>query len=219
MKRIHKILYSLFGFFICGLGHNSSYAASVTGSAEGYRVTPHTSGTLSTGFGFFCCNVAAGKTCATNATTSTCSNNSCNTVDGFGAYDSATVSYTSVWGLNLYGCTVDKQGCDGNTRGYDGSQCVTCDTGARSGCSAGRIHQYKCASACSNGFFYDSTKQVCVRCSQYMNGSGTYTNASSPTCNSSTAATQTKCYIPVGATAQDDSGYFQVVNSNCLYQS
>lgn len=218
MKRIHKILYSLFGFFICGLGHNSSYAATVTGSADGFRVTPHTNSPLSSGFAFFCCNVAKGKICATDAATSTCSNNGCNTVDGFGVYDSATVSYTAVWGLNLYGCTVDKQGCDGNSRGYNGSKCVTCATGAQSGCSAGRVHQYKCASACVNGYFYESANQQCVLCPQYMNGSGKYTNASSPACNSSLAATKTKCYIPKNATAQDTSGYFQVVNSNCTYK-
>jgi hypothetical protein len=140
-------------------------------------------------------------------------------VDGFGVYDSATVSYTAVWGLNLYGCTVDKQGCDGGSRGYNGSACVDCATGALSGCSTGRIHQYTCASACSNGFYFSSAHQMCAPCPKYVNGSGTNTNASSPTCNSSGAATITKCYIPKNATAQDDSGYFQVVNSNCLYQS
>lgn len=211
MKRIHKLLYSLFGFFACNFG---AHAATVTGRASTYTLRPYSG--LSTSHDFFCCKGASGSTCATEMNTGVCSNNMCYEL-AQGKYDSVTVSYVSVWGLNLYGCQIDAQGCYSQSRGFNGTKCVDCPTGSLSSCSILENHKNTCGSACDKGYYYKDSQ--CVRCHAYTTPSGGSLYGTSSYCRSAASATETNCYLPNGTSAKDATGYFSITGGNCFYKS
>lgn len=220
MKKLHKLLYSLFGFFVCGFGAHA--ANTVSGKASDYTLRPFSG--LSTTHDFFCCKVEPGVPCSSNMTTGQCSNDGCYSLSNYGVYDSATVSYASVWGLNLYGCEVVAQGCYSNSRGFNGSACENCKTGYLSTCSSPQIHQYTCGAACAAGYFYDSESQTCELCPSYNTKTENeiYTKyGTTKSCNPTTSAVATKCYITNVSNGYDKAtgDSYEISSGMCMYQS
>lgn len=218
MKKLHKLLYSLFGFFACNFGAHAGTVSGEITSLSDYALRPFSGSGLSTTQSFFCCKVAAGVQCKTSETTGQCTEDGCHSLSNYGAYDAVTVSYTAVWGLNLYGCQIVSQGCYSNTRGFDGNRCVNCPTGSLSSCSSfAEPHKDTCGSACSKGFYSSGTG--CERCQVYTTASGGTSYGTTSSCMSSEDATKENCYLPNGTSAKDATGYFSITGGNCFYKS
>lgn len=190
MKLVHKILYSLFGFFVCAFNTKTTQAAT-TGYGKIYGT--HSVHFVGSDFSFFCCKAATGEYCGSNHATNTCSDGVC-TVLPSGSYSGVTVSYDSVWGLNLYGCSILEYGCTGNEY-FTGSGCADC-TGAYTQCDSEYTYHKKtdCKAGCAKNYWYDGTSSTCTACPMYSSGGVSLTGLTQG-CAKVGSASVERCYV------------------------
>lgn len=243
MKKLHKILYSLFGFFVCGFGHTGARA---DGTACGEFIQENGYTTLKVDSSADVENNPGGSGCAgtvwilyknskdkiniPSSAQNYCDGNQCITVSS-GNFSSGCVTYkgnTSFCGLyevqvtSNYGCT---QG-----EAYTSSGCKaasSCDVG-RHPCDNRRYHKSTCNNGCAPGFFYDSATSVCTQCPTYnieiagKDGTAFETDVSGSTasCYATNDATVNNCYASNVTNGRTKDGHsYTITNGACFYGS
>ncbi len=226
MKKLHKILYSLFGFFVCGLGHTGVRAGTMCGKFD--HGTEFTKLKAIDGWTYYL--YEGERPADINTSLGVCVNNQCITVssDNFSA---GCVEYSSVWALSLYEATPIQStfGCTGG-EAYTASGCIAdseCSTGFAA-CESDLYHKTGCSAGCAEGFFYDSDASACTQCPTYSiaiaGKDGTVmvsdVSGSTASCNVTKNATINKCYASDVTNGRTKDGHsYTITNGACFYGS
>lgn len=202
MKTIHKILYSLFTFFVCGTSARAEYTGSGTAcgpldyQSSAVVIYMDISKFGASGKGWMHCSPNKWPTQAETQTTKN--------------FEYGCVTYTKADFLHLYSCSFTSFACTSQDKYYDSTNgCISCATGTCSNSASATSHQNTSCSNCAAGYY--SKNGTCTRCTTEFGSTGTTSG-----CLTKSSATQTKCYITSGS-GSDTTGSFSITGT-CYYQ-
>ncbi len=216
MNTINKILYSLFTFFVCGTSVRQAMAAANTQYCGSVLYGTSIYVPVHRGNSWMNCCRGAYDSSATGGTTSACG--AAGQVS-LSSYKSVCIKYNSstIHDLSLYECSVvsNTAGC-GTAERWDGSKCVTCDTGLCSGTLTGPTVSYirpSTCTSCAMGFYYDQNMKACTACPT----SGGIKGQTSG-CFATSKALLSSCYIKGPGNGSDTTGSFSIGSETCYYK-
>lgn len=221
MKKLHKLLYSLFGFFACNFGATGADAAGVKCGEirDGFPTS------LFAADGFQWHLYKDSKPTEIDTKLGICANNQCITVSS-DKFNAVCVTYADVALLSLYESEASSYGC---TEGYAyyTSGCIADEqcTPGYAACQQSKYHTKSCTTGCAQGYYYDSASRTCKLCpsyNTYIAGTIAELYGSTTSCNTTTYATVTKCYITNVTNGYDKAtGDSYMISSDdmCMYQS
>ena len=221
MKHIHKLLYSLFSFCICGFSILSANAAQKCGKliqrddgatdlqAEGWTWHLYKDGLPTT----------------INTSWGVCANNHCITISS-DTFSAACIQYSNVAMLSLYESAFLSYGCTSG-EAYTATKCIPnsqCETG-RSACNSNIYHKMTCSNGCTTGYFYDSTTNNCIVCPSYytkqLGKAEVLRYGTTSGCATTGNAIKSRCYITNVTDGYNNSNgdRYSISNDHCFYSN